>query len=153
MPLLALALALPAAAQKTATTPALDALASGAAKPDCAMNGVTGEACTSTDAPSVASSTSTAKPGVTMSAITHREDSVVPSPSPIKKKAGSIIKGIKDYFGSDTVKAGMGFGAAIGMLLLAASPVGLISAAVIGAAVGAIICGGLIQKIFHHFLK
>lgn len=151
LPLLALILALPAAAQEAAKAPALDALRAGAANPDCAMGGVTGEACPSTDAAVVESSTAAARVEAAQPAIAHREETVVPSPSPIKAKVGSFVHGVGDYFSSDGVREGVAFGAAIGMLLLAASPVGIVGGALIGAAVGAVICGGLIQKVWHHF--
>lgn len=157
LPLLTLLLALPAAAQTSASaTPARDALQSGAANPACAMSAVTGDACPSADASAVAVSSSAAKPVPSTPAIAHRQETVVPDPA-AKKKGGSFLskagKGISDYFDSDMVKEGTAFGAAIGMLLLAWSPVGLIGGALIGAAVGAIICGGLISKIWHHFKK
>jgi len=153
--LLAVLLALPAAAQVTAgPTPARDALQAGAANPDCAMSGITGDACPAADVSAVSASTGAARPDVTSGAIAHRADPVVPDPVP-KKKGGSFFgkatKGISDYFSDDMVKEGTAFGAAIGMLLLAWSPVGIVGGALIGAAVGAVICGGLISKIFHHF--
>lgn len=156
LPLLALILALPAAAQSAANTPARDALQSGAANPECGMNGVTGEACPTTDVSAVSSSTGAAKADPSQPAIAHRKDAVVPEP-PAKKKGGSFFgkaeNKIGNYFSDDKVKEGTAFGAAAGMLLLAAGPVGILGGAVIGAAVGAIICGGLIQKIWHHFHK
>jgi hypothetical protein len=153
--LLALVLALPAAAQQAANTPARDALQAGAANPACAMSAVTGEACPSTDVSAVSSSTAAAKPDISRPQVGHRAEAVVPDPAAKKKSSfvGGAMKGIKNYFDDDMVKEGTAFGAAIGMLLLAWSPVGLIGGALIGAAVGAIICGGLISKIFHHFHK
>ena len=155
--LLALILALPAAAQVAAgPTPARDALQAGAANPECSMSGITGDACPTTDVSAVSSSTSAAKPDVTTSPMAHRADAVVPDPAAKQKGPGFLSKagkGISDYFYDDNVKEGTAFGAAIGMLLLAWSPVGLLGGALIGAAVGAIICGGLISKIFHHFKK
>jgi hypothetical protein len=151
--LVALVLALPAAAQQAAS-PALDTLRSGAANPACSMTGVTGEGCTATDGSAVSASTSAVKPDPSQGAIAHREEAVVPSPAAKKGSfVGGAVKGVKNYFSDDMVKEGTAFGAAIGMLLLAWSPVGIIGGALIGAAVGAIICGGLISKIFHHFHK
>lgn len=153
--LLALLLALPAAAQVTASpTPVRDSLQAGAANPACSMGAVTGEACPTADAPAVTASTSAATPVATTPAIVHRPASEVPDPAATKKGPGFLSKagkGISDYFDDDGVKEGTAFGAAIGMLLLAWSPVGLIGGALIGAAAGAIICGGLISKIWHHF--
>ena len=147
IPFLSLAFALPAAAQQT-SRPALSALRSGAANPDCAMNAVTGEACPQ-DASAVQASTGAAMSYPTTPAIAHQDAPAVPSPSPIKKTLGSWTKGVTDYFSPDEVKAGVGVGAAIGMLLLASTPVGIIGGALIGAALGAIVVGGLIGKIWH----
>ncbi|HXT02375.1 MAG TPA: hypothetical protein VN915_17005 [Elusimicrobiota bacterium] len=154
--LIALVLAIPAAAQQAASTPVRDALQAGAANPACAMSAVTGDACASGDVSAVASSTAAAKTDPSAPAIAHRAETVVPDPAAKKKKGsfmGKAEKGIGDYFSDDMVKEGTAFGAAAGMLLLAWSPVGIIGGALIGAAVGAIICGGLISKLWHHFHK
>jgi len=156
LPLLTLILALPAGAQMTASpTPARDLLTAGAANPECAMSGVTGEACPTTDVSAVSASTGAARPDVTTAPLAHHAAADVPPPE--GNKAGAFfkgaVKGISDYFDDDGVKQGTAFGAAIGMLLLASTPVGIIGGALIGAAVGAILCGGLIQKLWHHFVS
>src|SRR3569832_1093194 len=106
----ALVLALPAAAQMTAgPTPARDALQAGAANPDCAMSGITGDACPSTDVSAVASSTSAAKAVVTTPAAAHRAGADVPDPAAKQKGPGFLSKagqGISDYFDDDGVKEG-----------------------------------------------
>lgn len=147
---------MPAAAQVAVSPetsrPALSALQAGAANPDCAMSGVTGDACPSSAVSVPAGSTTTTTGAATTPSITHRTGSDVPPPE--KKKGGSLLKGVKKYFDSDMVKEGTAFGAMFGMLLFAgAGPLGLLGGAVLGAAIGAILCGGLIGKLFHHKSK
>jgi hypothetical protein len=155
IPLLSLSLATlaaPAAAQTAASqdAPALSALKAGAANPDCSMSGVTGDACPGSGAAVPAGPATSAKGGATQPAIAHRSGADVPTPEK-KKKKGSLLKGVKDYFSDDMVKEGTAFGAGIGMLLFAgAGPLGIIGGGLLGAAVGAIICGGLFGKLFHH---
>lgn len=156
LPVLTLILALPAAAQTTSPTPARDVLQAGAANPECTLSGITGDACPTTAVSAVSSSTGSAKSDASGAAIAHRKDADVPSPASKKKNDSFLGKAehkIGKYFSDDGVKEGTAFGAAIGMLLLASTPVGIIGGALIGAAVGAIICGGLISKIWHHFHK
>lgn len=145
--LLLLLLALPAAARE-ATSPALNALREGAAQPECSMQGVTGEGCPQEASAVQAVSTGTLKPEAARPAIAHRGEAAVPSPSPIKKTLGSMVDGVTEFFAPDGVKGGIAFGAAIGMLLLAATPVGILGGALIGAAVGAVLVGGLIGKLW-----
>ena len=130
------------------STPAMDQLKGAAATGD--MSGVTGDGCPQT------ATTPTALPGATVSTTTVKTPTAATVPSVTDQSdhkdssGGGFFSGLKDLTHGLPINqtlAGTGFGAAIGMLLLAATPVGIIGGLLIGGLIGAVLGSGIIGKL------
>ena len=83
--------------------------------------------------------------------VTDQKTTTGPPPSPPGQDNGGGGGGFGSFFSSLPVNqmlAGVGFGAAVGMLLGFGTPMGMIGGAVIGGLIGAVFGSGLIGKLF-----